>query len=1006
MKHFHAFRLDTINHCLWRGDERVTLVPKAFDLLRYLVEHADRLVTQEEILESLWSDTYVNPEVVKKYILGIRKVLGDRREKPAFIRTFPKRGYQFVAPVSDDRQSSIGNQATESRPFIERRAARGRLEASLEQAARGARGLVFLTGDAGVGKTTFVDLFVQRVGLKPEVRIARGQCIETFGGQEPYYPVLEAVDQLVRRSDDERLLQMLRKRAPTWLLQFPALVKADQRDALQRETIGATRERMVREICELFEAIGTDRLLILVLEDVHWADPATLDVMSTFARRRESARVLMLVTQRPSIGAAEAASNRLRQDLTVHGLCEQIALDPFNLAEVSEYLALAFDRATFAANLSSAIHQHSGGNALFVSAVARDLVANGTVVRAGDGWKLTVPPGRLEPGVPASLQEMLSAQFDQLSDGEQRVLRAASVIGERFAAWTIAADAADLEHVERLCEGLAERRLFIRSAGIAELPDATMSAFYEFHHSLYRQAIYRRLSDVARSRLHRAVGDRLATLIGPQTRALAPQLAVHFEEAHEPARAIQYLILTAANAARRFAVRDSLDVLQHAMALVPRVPADRRTLVEIEILERIGDAQYALGAMLESAQAYETESALAAQAGLTGAQVHAQSCLARALGLLNPDLAIAVLQDAAKISVTLRDPVVQARVDLLAAGTRLLYDKWNADDVRVCDAADSVARGVAELTDAGFDQMIYAHIQALRGNALAALQHAETGIPKTNETAGVMVHLFALSAQILALLQLGRFGDALRIIRANQELAHKNGSDPWLFSYREAWLRTLAMDFAGAQRVCDELIRSSVYPTGQANALGRLAAGFEALDQGRCDEARRSFERVRDPAETPKFFLHWYWRIHAHVGLARAWLQAGHLTNARREAGRLIEAALATADPNLQALAWETSAQVAIAEANWNDARDAIDRAFHALTSTDALASTWQIHRTAWDLDRETGRSDLAAAHRERALAHVAALAESLEPGEPLRDALLDAPAVRRIREEELGLNV
>src|SRR5262245_37000862 len=91
MKHFHGFTLDTTNHCVWRGDERVSLTPKAFDLLRYLVEHADRLVTHEEILEALWPDTYVNQEVVKKYVLGIRKVLGDRRDQPQFIRTFPDR---------------------------------------------------------------------------------------------------------------------------------------------------------------------------------------------------------------------------------------------------------------------------------------------------------------------------------------------------------------------------------------------------------------------------------------------------------------------------------------------------------------------------------------------------------------------------------------------------------------------------------------------------------------------------------------------------------------------------------------------------------------------------------------------------------------------------------------------------------------------------------------------------------------------------------------------------
>jgi len=97
MKQFHSFRLDTVNHCVWRGEHRVPLTPKAFDVLRYLVEHADRLVTQDEILGALWPETYVNPEVIKKYVLGIRKALGDRRDIPEFIETFPRRGDQVGA---------------------------------------------------------------------------------------------------------------------------------------------------------------------------------------------------------------------------------------------------------------------------------------------------------------------------------------------------------------------------------------------------------------------------------------------------------------------------------------------------------------------------------------------------------------------------------------------------------------------------------------------------------------------------------------------------------------------------------------------------------------------------------------------------------------------------------------------------------------------------------------------------------------------------------------------
>src|SRR5262249_17044962 len=115
MKHFEPFRLDVGDHCLWRGAERVAIAPKAFDVLRYLVENAGRLVTQGELLEALWKETYVNPEILRKYILDIRKTLGDRPDAPLFIETVPKRGYRFIAPVVDEKDREgppPGNAAT------------------------------------------------------------------------------------------------------------------------------------------------------------------------------------------------------------------------------------------------------------------------------------------------------------------------------------------------------------------------------------------------------------------------------------------------------------------------------------------------------------------------------------------------------------------------------------------------------------------------------------------------------------------------------------------------------------------------------------------------------------------------------------------------------------------------------------------------------------------------------------------------------------------------------
>jgi TolB-like protein/DNA-binding winged helix-turn-helix (wHTH) protein/Flp pilus assembly protein TadD len=119
MKSFKAFRLDTANHILWRDGERVPIAPKGFDVLAYLVTHAGRVVTQDEILEALWPETYVNPEVLRKYILEIRKALGDRPNNPEFIETVPKRGYRFIAAVTDESTAEppdvLTSHATEER---------------------------------------------------------------------------------------------------------------------------------------------------------------------------------------------------------------------------------------------------------------------------------------------------------------------------------------------------------------------------------------------------------------------------------------------------------------------------------------------------------------------------------------------------------------------------------------------------------------------------------------------------------------------------------------------------------------------------------------------------------------------------------------------------------------------------------------------------------------------------------------------------------------------------
>src|SRR5262245_55426726 len=159
MKSFDSFRVDDANQCLWRGQTRISLMPKPFAVLQYLVEHAGRLVTHDELLAAIWPDTFVQPEVLRRYILEIRRVLGDEAEKPRFIQTLPKRGYQFIAAVTSDAPSDSLTSPTGSRlpTLVGREAVLADLNKRVEHAQSGQRQIVFVSGEPGIGKTSLVD---------------------------------------------------------------------------------------------------------------------------------------------------------------------------------------------------------------------------------------------------------------------------------------------------------------------------------------------------------------------------------------------------------------------------------------------------------------------------------------------------------------------------------------------------------------------------------------------------------------------------------------------------------------------------------------------------------------------------------------------------------------------------------------------------------------------------------------------------------------------------------
>jgi predicted ATPase len=170
---------------------------------------------------------------------------------------------------------------------VEREEALSRMGSWLQKMLGAERQIIFVTGEAGIGKTALVDTFARSIASDRSIRIGRGQCLEQYGTGEAYLPVLEAVGRLCR--EQRPVVEVLRNHAPMWLLQMPSLVSASDRESITREVSGATRERMLREMGDALETLTAERPLVLILEDLQWSDYSTLDLISYLARQPETA---------------------------------------------------------------------------------------------------------------------------------------------------------------------------------------------------------------------------------------------------------------------------------------------------------------------------------------------------------------------------------------------------------------------------------------------------------------------------------------------------------------------------------------------------------------------------------------------------------------------------------------------------------------------------------------------------------------------------------------------
>jgi DNA-binding winged helix-turn-helix (wHTH) protein/predicted ATPase len=600
---FGDYVLDTERQELQRAGAPVPLRRKVFQVLVYLLTHHARVVPKQELLEHLWPDQFVGDEALLSCIRTLRRALGERGRAPRLLRTLHGQGYRVVAHVETRDPRPLDVPALRAAhppaatppglPPVGREAALRGLHAWLAHARRGVRQMVFVTGEAGLGKTTLVEAFVAQLGAEGPLWLGHGQCVEHYGAGEPYLPVLEALSRLGRGPGGEEIVALLAQQAPTWLVQMPGLIPPAALEAVQRRLAGATRERMLRELAEALERLTARQPLVLVLEDLHWCDASTLDLLAVLARRQEPARLLVLGTYRPPDALQRGHPLvTVHHELQRHGHCAELPLPLLSEAAVAAYLAQRFPDAPLPAGLARLVQQRTEGQPLFMVTVVEEWVRRGWLVQVDGSWTLQVEPAACASTVPESVRQMLEQQLERLSPMEQRVLEVGSVAGATFSAAAVAAGLTqEVVAVEDWCAGLARRQQWLEACGEEVWPDGTVAERYRFGHALYQGVTYQRLPAARRVQLHRRIGEREEAGYGPQGQERAAELAMHFARGRDYQRAVRYLWYAGGKARQRLAFVEAIAYLTQGLELLETLPdTPERTRQELDFLAALARA--------------------------------------------------------------------------------------------------------------------------------------------------------------------------------------------------------------------------------------------------------------------------------------------------------------------------------------------------------------------------------------------------------------------------------
>lgn len=441
----------------------------------------------------------------------------------------------------------------------------------LAEAPAGRVSVVLVAGEPGSGKTRLLDEFRPRA-LAAGAATLRGGASQAEG-MPPYLPFLEALGEYVAAAARDDLRAALGANASILAPLLPGIpARLGALPALYPLPPAQERLRLYEAVASFLGTVAAPGGLVLALDDIHWADGASCDLLIHVARRLQASPLLIVAAYRDGEVEDNAALMRALAELNRRRLSVTLRLGPLS-AEESAALASGLLRGDVAPEVSALVHRQGEGNPFFEEELLRALVEDNALARREGRWTLGQAPQSL---LPAGIIEAIRMRLARLAPEVVDLLRVAAIAGRAFSVGLLATVASrDAEEVEDL----------LLAATRARLIQAEPHGGYAFTHDKVRETLYIEVSGARRRRLHRAIGEALEAGAGEGDQRTA-DLAFHFVQAGDTTRGVSYALAAGEEALRGGAAQEAAAYYRAAVDLLPgRTDEARRSVALLGVAE-------------------------------------------------------------------------------------------------------------------------------------------------------------------------------------------------------------------------------------------------------------------------------------------------------------------------------------------------------------------------------------------------------------------------------------